>query len=134
MESNQVVVWRVEGANGRGMYCSVWFECGLPCDENHPPVSADSLYMQNMLGSGAVVSGFNFGAPDGHRFGFDSIEMLRRWIYNDAWITALSDKGAVICGYVVPAEHVIVGRTQVTFMYEKAMCVSRHPLASLLES
>lgn len=130
-----LTVVRVETKDGHGMYNSVWFECSLPCDDNHPTIEGDSLYKDNLRkynDERGVVSSY-YGEPEGHRFGFLDLVMLRRWIYNDKWLTAMSNKGAVICTYEVPVESVIVGRTQVTFDFEKAVCLDRKPLASVLE-
>jgi hypothetical protein len=124
-----LTIVRVEGQTGRGMYDHLWFDCGLPNDSAHPTVLSDSLYQKSLAKNG-------FGhtwEPRGHRFGFLNLDMLRRWIYSDDWVTALSDRGAVLCTYSVPVDSVIVGRTQVTFDYEKAVCLYRKPLASVLE-
>lgn len=124
-----VTILRVEDKQERGMYSSIWFECNLPCDDNHPTVGSDSLYQKNL---GKDYPGLTW-EPSGHRFGFLDTTMLRRWIYNDSWIDSMNSKGAVLCTYQVPKSALIVGRTQVTFNHEKAVCLSRKPLASLLE-
>lgn len=127
-------VVRVEDEDGKGMYNKVWFECGLPCDDNHPTIERDSLYKKNLEKYQRDRNVYSYyGEPNGHRFGFLDLTMLRRWIYNDSWITAMSEKGAVICTYEVPVEFVVVGRTQITFDFEKAVCLNRKPLASVLE-
>lgn len=129
-----LTVVRVETRDGHGMYNNVWFECSLPCDDNHPTIGGDSLYKSNLKKHNNDRGFFSYyGEPNGHRFGFLDLVMLRRWIYNDKWLTAMSNKGAVICIYQVPKESVIVGRTQVTFDFEKAVCLDRKPLASVLE-
>lgn len=129
-----LTVVRVETRDGHGMYNNVWFECSLPCDDNHPTIGGDSLYKSNLKKHNSDRGIFSYyGEPQGHRFGFLDLVMLRRWIYNDKWLTAMSNKGAVICTYEVPVESVIVGRTQVTFDFEKAVCLDRKPLASVLE-
>lgn len=127
-----LTVVRVETRDGHGMYNNVWFECSLPNDDNHPTIARDSLYKIN-LDKYKGERGIFYGEPNGHRFGFLDLVMLRRWIYNDKWLTAMSDKGAVICTYQVPKDSVVVGRTQVTFDFEKAVCLDRKPLASVLE-
>lgn len=129
-----LTVVRVETRDGHGMYNNVWFECSLPCDDNHPTIEGDSLYKDNLrkYNDERGVSSY-YGEPQGHRYGFLDLTMLRRWIYNDKWLTAMSNKGAVICTYEVPVESVIVGRTQLTFDFEKAVCLDRKPLASVLE-
>lgn len=123
-----VTIVRVETADGWGMYNKLWFDCGLPCDDNHPTVIGDSLYQKNLSKD---YPGCTW-EPCGHRFGFADLTMLRRWIYNDSWIRALSDKGATLCTYQLPKSALIVGRTQVTFNYEKAERLSSVPLASIL--
>jgi hypothetical protein len=127
-------VVRVETRDGQGMYNNVWFECNLPCDDSHPTIDGDSLYKSNLESYNHKRAIFSYyGEPSGHRFGFLDLNMLRRWIYNDRWLTAMSSKGAVICTYEVPEEFVVVGRTQLTFEFEKAVCLDRKPLASVLE-
>lgn len=124
-----LTIVRVECAKGWGMYNRIWFECSLPNDERHPTVTSDSLYRKNLQKNHPGLT----WEPSGHRFGFLDLNMLRRWIYNDSWLTAMSNKGAVLCTYEVPVESVIVGRTQVTFDHEKSVRLSRKPLASILE-
>ncbi len=124
-----LTILRVETKTGRGMYDSVWFECSLPNDDNHPTVFKDSLYQKNLKLGGHTT---NY-EPSGHRYGFLNLTMLRRWIYDDSWLEAMGNYGAVVCTYEVPTESVIVGRTQVTFDFEKATCLDRKPLASILE-
>lgn len=124
-----LTIVRVESVNGRGMYSRVWFDCGLPNDSNHPTVESDSLYQKNLEKKHPGTT----WEPLGHRFGFLNLLMLRRWIHDDSWLTAMSEKGAVVCTYEVPVDSVIIGRTQVTFDFEKAVCLDRKPLASVLE-
>lgn len=124
-----ITIVRIESSSGRGMYDSLWFECELPNDSNHPTVVGDSLYQINLNKNHPGCT----WEPSGHRFGFLNLNMLRRWVYTDSWIQELSDKGAVLCTYEVPVEFAIVGRTQVTFAFEKAVCLDRKPLASVLE-
>ena len=128
METLTIV--RVETSTGRGMYCDLWYsKCDLPCDSNHPCTYEDSLYIENLRIAGEAGR----MEPSGHRYGFLDLDMLRRWIYNDDWIIRLSSHGAVLCVYEVPADSVIIGRTQITFDFEKAVCLDRKPLASVLE-
>lgn len=124
-----ITIVRVETSTGRGMYDSLWFECGLPNDNNHPTVCGDSLYQTNLRKG---YPGCTW-EPSGHRFGFLDIVMLRRWIYQDDWLVAMGRKGGVLCTYEVPSDSVIIGRTQVTFAFEKATCLSRVPLHSIVE-
>lgn len=124
-----VQILRVETKTGRGMYDNLWFECDLPNDMNHPIVLEDSLYQENLTAKGF----FHRHEPSGHRFGFLNLDMLRRWIYRDDWLVTMGLKGAVVCTYTVPTEALIVGRTQITFDFEKSVCVERKPLASVLE-
>lgn len=70
--------------------------------------------------------------PVGHRFGFESMEQLRRWIYDDNWIRKLADEKAVLCVYEVPDIALIKGRTQVTFAFDVATLLDRQPLANIL--
>lgn len=128
-----LTILRVETAGGRGMYCGLWYGvCQLPCDSNHPSVDGDTLYQINLKKQGHITEGWSY-EPFGHRFGFLNVDMLRRWIYSDNWIKNLSEHGAVLCTYQVPADSVVVGRTQVTFDFDKAVCLDRKPLASILE-
>lgn len=142
LESPTVTVLRVENKDGFGMYSDLWFRlCDLPNTEAHPVVMNDSLYQKALKAhddkhgplSGFASTGWIRGfEPRGHRFGFLDQDMLRRWIYDDSWVTKLSDAGAVLCTYIVEADHAIVGRTQVTFRAENAKCVNRMPLAKIL--
>lgn len=52
--------------------------------------------------------------PD-HRFGFGSVEQLRRWVYGVGWLKWMHDYGGRVQVYDVPDEHVLVGTCQVTF-------------------
>lgn len=45
----------------------------------------------------------------------------------------MSLKGGIICIYEVPVNSLVIGRTQVTFDFEKAVCLDQKPLASVLE-
>lgn len=125
-----VKILRVETSSGRGMYDDLWFQCGLPCDEKHPCVVSDSRYQEDLK---AKFGDGRSWEPAGHRFGFLDSNMMRRWIYNDEWFIKMSLKGGVICTYEVPVDHLVIGRTQVTFDFEKATCLERKPLASVLE-
>lgn len=124
-----LTIVRVETSTGRGMYDNLWYAINLPNDRNHPTVTSDSLYQDNLKKNHPGCT----WEPSGHRFGFLDLNMLRRWIYTDSWIQMLSDEGAILCTYEVPSEFVIVGRTQLTFDFEKAVCIERKPLASVLE-
>lgn len=134
VDPKTLVVVRVETKDGYGMYNNVWFACSLPCDDNHPTIEGDSLYKSNLKAYNSDRGIFSYyGEPNGHRFGFLDLAMLRRWIYNDKWLVAMGRKGAVLCTYEVPSDSVIIGRTQVTFAFEKATCLSRVPLHSIVE-
>lgn len=126
---SSIKILRVENSIGRGMYSGLWYQLDLPEDRNHPSVGEDSKYQEDLLEKVG-----RWGAePSGHRFGFLDEKMLRRWIYSDQWIELLSQFGAVLCVYEVAQDSVVIGRTQITFDFEKAVCVERKPLASLLE-
>lgn len=130
-------VFRVETSGGRGMY-SVWYELDLGNSDAHPCVYEDSLYMENAEKFNPALVDRRCGVlkwstyPVGHRFGFESLDQLRRWIFNDDWIKKLSDVGCVLCVYEVPDIALIVGRTQVTFSFEMATLIERSPLANIL--
>lgn len=131
-------VFRVETKNGRGMY-NAWYEVGLPTSDNHPCVYEDSLYRENAEKFDPnLVRRNDEGAlcwaqePYGHRFGFQNMEQLRRWIFDDEWIKKLDNAGCVLCVYEVPDFAMIVGRTQVTFAFGSARLLARQPLANIL--
>lgn len=134
-----ILVHRVEGKNKRGMYQGLWYDIGLPTSDAHPCVYEDSLYRDNAAKfdedlvrrdpDGKVKWAHE---PYGHRFGFEDMAQLRRWIYDDQWVSKLSDNGANLVIYQVPTECVIVGRTQVTFDHTQATELSRYPLANIL--
>jgi hypothetical protein len=49
-----------------------------------------------------------------HRFGFESVQSLRRWFFNDIWIGEL-DQTCIVGVYDVPSEAVFCGTTQSVF-------------------
>lgn len=124
-----VKILRVENSTGRGMYSGLWYKLDLPEDRNHPCVYEDSKYQDDLVKKGLPIG----SEPLGHRFGFLDEKMLRRWIYSDKWIEVLSQNGATLCVYEVEASDIVVGRTQITFDFTKAVCLERKPLASVLE-
>lgn len=137
--SQMVKVFRVEGPNGYGMYQGLWYNIGLPTSANHPCVWEDSLYCESAakydenLVRRSPEGTLNWATePLGSRFAFKSLEQLRRWIYDDSWIVQLSEAGATLCVYEVDSAHLIVGRTQVTFLAEHSNLFSKEPLGNIL--
>jgi hypothetical protein len=55
-----------------------------------------------------------------HRFGFGSLQQLRRWVYGVGWLSALHEAGGRVQVYEVPDEHVLQGTCQVTFNLKHA--------------
>lgn len=105
-------VYRVEDAVSRkGMYHSGAAEntsLGLVSSTTHPMPNDDTELERARM---ANLSLLRFP----HRFGFESIESLRRWLYNDTWLTELDGNGCVINVYEVPSDSVLRGTTQLEF-------------------
>lgn len=137
-------VYRVVDSNGEGMYrsstgCSAWRLAGLisEVEYNHPTPEEDGLMVQNypafMRRKGIAHRGIYDAWAElrTHRFGFESVHSLRRWIYGVGWMQALHDVGCVVQVYDVPVHDVLFGRCQVTF--DSATAVRVLPDLSLLE-
>lgn len=123
---------RVEYKGG-GMYRSkagcVWAEVvGREAVDRqaHPIPQEDSGLTEAALG-------WWYNNPAAARFGFESMAQLRRWLYRDEWVLALSDAGCELVEYETNGE-LFVGYTQVIFNIRYATELSRKPLASILES
>lgn len=133
-----MLVLRVEDRCGGGMYRpnsndgayeqSAWVRAiGHIQEREHPAPHEDSGLTQYAL----RWLGLNQAAA---RFGFSSLEQLRRWLYNDDWIRRLSAEGCALVTYDVDAgAECFVGHTQVIFNIRYATEVSRVPLDSILE-
>lgn len=127
-------VLRIEDAEGYGMYRaggpggSAWTRA-IGCvqdDYAHPLPVDDSGLTRAALG----WLDLNRAAA---RFGFTCLAQLRRWLFRDDWVRALSDYGCVLVEYEVDdrAEY-FAGHTQVIFNIRYAVEVSRVPLDSIL--
>lgn len=112
-------LYRIESGLGYGMYDSGPAQHIFDNDdahEKHPSPKRDSLLSPILVEKG-LYSGhkWDYLACSAYKFGFDSIEQLRRWIYEDRWLVALHEHGMRIAEYTIPDEHVLVGHTQVMF-------------------
>lgn len=63
-------------------------------------------------------------------FGFSSIEQLRRWIYNDAWLKSLDEKGYVLSIYEGDVRH---GHTQAVINRDSAVLIDKHKISDYFQ-
>lgn len=124
-------VLRVE-YNGGGMYrdedgASAWMR--VIGYEGHDPQAHPMPQYDSGLGPNAL--GFLYNCPDVARFGFNSTDQLRRWLYRDGWINALSEYGCELVVYETTGD-CYVGYTQVIFDITNAVEVQRSPLNTIL--
>lgn len=111
-------VFRIECGLGYGMYVYGPAESIFDSDdiyEKHPSPKRDSLLAPILINKGLYYVISDLLCCDDYMFGFDSIEQLRRWIYEDRWLVALHEHDMVIAEYELPDEDVLVGHTQVMF-------------------
>jgi len=59
-------------------------------------------------------------------FGFSSIDQLRRWLYNDAWLRSLDEKGYMLSIYEGDVRH---GHTQAVIDKSTAELVEQHKIS-----
>lgn len=113
-------VYRVEDKDGKGMYCgrvSLW---GMHDPVRHPTPMDDSRLMRSFQrdtgGIGDARTEFDkflFDEFGRVRFGFSSLDQLRRWIYDDEWKDTLYVYGFKLNVY--ECDRVWVGDTQAVF-------------------
>ena len=111
-------VYRIESSVGSGMYYAgnaQWILDSEDTYEKHPSPKRDSLLAPILIKKGLYCEVFDNLICDEYKFGFDSIEQLRRWIYEDRWLVALHEHEMMIAEYELPDEDVLVGHTQVMF-------------------
>ena len=63
-------------------------------------------------------------------FGFSSIDQLRRWLYDDAWLKGLNEKGFVLSIYEGDVRH---GHTQAVINKETAVLIEQHKIADYFQ-
>lgn len=83
-------LYRITQKNGKGLYRSLAEKIGMPMTESksHPMPRSDSVFMSN------VQPFLRFDSiPTTLRYAFISKEQLRRWMYNDEWLTACEELG-----------------------------------------
>lgn len=119
--------------NGGGMYRDrddrcVWVEVlgDTVVDAQAHPIPQDDSGLGRF-----AIDWLHANQPEA-RFGFESLAQLRRWLYRDEWVVALSGAGCEVVEYETDGE-LFVGYTQAIFNIRYATEVSRKPLASILE-
>ena len=131
---DNMCVYRVECAAGKGFYASAYFEThhgllGGTSRPEHPIPEEDSMYWVAYEARKAL----NPLHWIGHQiFGFASLEALRRWFYNDQWLQGMH-QAMRISVYECPVDDPVVGRTQLTFTRAKAKLVQRCLPSELLK-
>lgn len=70
--------------------------------------------------------------PTTLRYAFISEHQLRRWMYNDDWLSDCESLGGEIRVYEVPDKFAIVGTTQCAYLYGKAKLVDKRKPTSIL--
>ena len=103
--------------------------CNGDSSEVHPGPLDDSLFKDNYLEKGGSALDIYFKLTK-YIFGFESIEQLRFWLYNDSMICFLAEWDFELVIY--ESENVIVGNTQVAFEKESAKIIEKNPLLDLL--
>lgn len=107
-----VEIFRFEDECGTGMYytntnANDVFEWDTV---NHPVPNEDSLLMSNLSEKTGSCS-----IKKIHKFGFSSMEQLRRWLYQDQWLIGLNRIGIKLAIYLCDEDSVVVGHTQSIF-------------------
>lgn len=119
-----MLIYRIERADGHGMYCSEprekspWAQAtGGAQDKNHPiPWESDQL--MQMYRAKRHIKDFNE-----YIFGFKDKRQLLRWVYDPQWRRNLDQLGVTLCVYKVDARHVCFDDNQVMFIRDKAVKV-----------
>lgn len=135
--SNLKTVYRIEDADCRGMYCTdstiflpEEFEVdGIHVDAkvHHPTPQNDALIIENMHKQDMCINKY-------HQFGFNSIEQLRKWIFNDYWIDKLHKHGFFLSIIQIEERYFIDGNTQVIFDSRQIISKVKKPISMLLET
>lgn len=132
-------VYRIVDAQGCGMYRpagpgqnSLWSMAIGNCNSTyaepdpHPSAHNDAGIARNwpefaqrhglhtLLGGIPSLYDMHYVLAD-HRFGFGSLQQLRRWVFGVGWLQSMHECGGVVQVYEVPEEHVLMGICQVTF-------------------
>lgn len=130
-----MLVLRIEDKNGDGMYRaghagpSAWSNAiGYVQDDYAHPAPVDDSGFEALALEWLHVN------PSAARFGFTCLAQLRRWLFRDDWVQALSNYGCVLVEYDVDerAEY-FAGHTQVIFNIRYAKELSRIPLCNILD-
>lgn len=141
-------VLRIE-RGGEGLYASgLWYLAtgDADSDDVHPAPWNDSALdvlvkqaysceeIQEMRHSGVYpVRRWLRDHPE-TRFGFESVDQIRRWIYKDCWIERMAELGGELVTYELKQpDFCFVGYTQVMFHGFAAVEVKREPISVLLE-
>lgn len=109
-----MTVYRVENSLGAGMYRG----CNVPSLDDaynecrHPMPSKDSKLMRS-LDDANLVGRYDEVDWSPWRFGFSSLEQMRRWLYNDVMRSDLKKAGFFVAVYESDEEH--HGDTQAIF-------------------
>lgn len=117
------LIYRIEGPDGKGMYWSaarVPSVCNGMQGDYHPLPEDDSKLQEQMD---------NVSDMKIYRFGFDSVEQLRAWVYSDVWLQELHDAGfKLITLHYKKESDVLVGYTQVMYNPEHVLHLHTHSI------
>ena len=123
-------IFRVETVEGKGIYRGPdWDgvdESGSDSSKHPMPHKDSKLLDENKdlfyhIGDGE----YRFLDYD-FIFGFSSIDQLRRWLYNDEWLSGLDRQGFVLSIYEGDVRH---GHTQAVINKDTAVLVAQHKIS-----
>lgn len=123
-------IFRIENLEKRGIYRGPdWdgvYET-VSASSRHPAPHKDSKLLDENkdLFCSIDIDEWRFLA-DEFVFWFSSIDQLRRWLYNDAWLRSLDEKGYMLSIYEGDVRH---GHTQAVIDKSTAQLVEQHKIS-----
>jgi len=111
------LVYRIEDKNGRGPYQG--YNLNIPgfCTVEHPAPYTEASLKWKFLKN-----------QESWYFGFDSLDQLKRWFYNQQWLETLHEAGLRITVWEVDTSYFRASKTQAVFLRKKAVKVSEQPI------
>lgn len=112
-------VYRIEDHKGQGPYRDRNFSLDIPqaCSDDHPnPRYEDEL---------------DWDCDEDQEnwyFGFDSMNQLQKWFYDNYWLQEMHSAGLRISIYEVPKEYLRTSKTQAVFIRDEALHVATRSL------
>lgn len=125
-------IYRVENANGRGMYRAGGSYSALEFEFDeyiHPMPSSDDALMRSIQERGEYNECGSLDYSMDDYFGFSSLDQLKRWIYRDDWRSKLDAAGFHVSVY--SAVGACIGDTQAVFLLHKSICVNQLRLTEI---